>query len=180
MQTSSMGIFQKFTLFVLLMAAFALAWLYSQANDKRETIRFAPKTKFIVLDGDSFRIGKQGYRLQGIDAPEYRQNCSSLDGQPWQCGKASRGNLESLLSQPGLQCETEYQDKYRRMLATCKTNPTADIAAAQVAAGMAMSDEYYGLQSYGSEEAEAREAKRGIWQGSFMLPSDWRDANLRR
>jgi endonuclease YncB( thermonuclease family) len=30
---------------------------------------------------------------------------------------------------------------------------------------------------YRDAEAEAREAKRGIWRGSFELPAEWRAAN---
>jgi endonuclease YncB( thermonuclease family) len=30
------------------------------------------------------------------------------------------------------------------------------------------------FKTYGSEEAEAELAKRGIWAGSFMPPSQWR------
>jgi endonuclease YncB( thermonuclease family) len=32
---------------------------------------------------------------------------------------------------------------------------------------------------YADAEAEARDAKRGIWRGTFERPSDWRQANPR-
>jgi endonuclease YncB( thermonuclease family) len=32
---------------------------------------------------------------------------------------------------------------------------------------------------YREAEAEAREAKRGIWRGTFEPPSDWHEANPR-
>jgi endonuclease YncB( thermonuclease family) len=130
-----------------------------------------------VADGDSFQIDGRKLRLNGIDAPEYKQACKGTNGQPWECGKAARASLEMLLRSPGLRCEVEAQDRYGRSIATCAATNIADIAAAQVNAGMAVSHEYYGVRSYGDEEDAARSAKRGVWAGQFEAPSDWRSRN---
>ena len=148
----------------------ATAWLY----DPREAIS-AGNAKIHIADGDSFTIGTNKLRLEGIDAPEYHQTCRGSDGADWQCGKAARATLEKRLLEPGLVCKAQTLDRYARALATCSTAKTADIGAAQVRDGMAVSHEYYGVRDYPDEEDAARNAKAGIWQGSFQTPSDWRD-----
>jgi endonuclease YncB( thermonuclease family) len=130
-----------------------------------------------VADGDSFQVDGRKLRLNGIDAPEYKQRCKDANGEPWECGKAARASLEMLLRSPGLRCEAEAEDRYGRSIASCSATNIADIAAAQVNAGMAVSHEYYGVRSYGDEEDAARSAKRGIWAGEFEAPSDWRARN---
>ncbi|HMT40111.1 thermonuclease family protein [Sphingorhabdus sp.] len=148
---------------------FAAAWFY----DPRESIS-ASGEKVAVADGDSFTIGASKLRLHGIDAPEYRQTCRDAEGVEWQCGKAARAALEKRLLEPGLVCKAQAKDKYGRALATCSTRQTADVAAAQVRDGMAISHEYLGVRDYPDEEDAARAAKKGIWIGAFERPEDWR------
>lgn len=155
---------------LVLGAMIALAWLY----DPRESI--SPGSAAVrTADGDSFTIGVNKLRLDGIDAPEYRQTCRDATGIEWQCGKAARAALEKHLLEPGLVCKAQTLDRYARALATCSTAQTADIGAAQVRDGMAVSHEYYGVRDYPDEEDAARGAKRGIWQGSFTPPDEWRE-----
>jgi len=156
------------------------AYLYAIWTDDRVTISAAPKEQIRAADGDSFQIGKRKLRLKGIDAPEYSQTCNAANGQIWDCGEAAHGLLISFLAQPGLSCEADAADKYGRSLAICKTNATPDLAAALVAAGMAVSNEFYGLRDYPDEEDDAQKARMGIWQGSFMNPREWRAANPRK
>ncbi len=169
--------FRKFLRFVGLLAILGLiltgAYFYSQMSDKREPVPVTGQ-KLFVTDGDSFVIGTRKLRLTGIDAPEYNQNCKDARGSDWPCGRTAKANLEALLTQPGLACEAEVQDRYARSLANCRTVSTQDIAAAQVSAGLAVSDEFHDMRSYGTEEDAARAAKSGLWQGEFMLPKDYR------
>jgi endonuclease YncB( thermonuclease family) len=157
---------------------FTAAYFYSDNLTPRSVIQ-ANTQKVIAADGDSFMIGANKLRLKGIDAPEYNQSCSDEAGQLWQCGKAARSSLETLLADAGLTCEAEVRDRYGRALSTCSTAQNQDIAAAQVRFGMALSDEWMGMRSYGAEEDEARRAKRGIWRGDFMHPSEWRAGHKR-
>jgi endonuclease YncB( thermonuclease family) len=127
-----------------------------------------------VADGDSFAIGGRKLRLKGIDAPEYQQNCKDAADADWPCGREARTALQKLLTEPGLSCAAEAKDRYGRNLAICRTTAIADLAAAQVKAGMAVSDEYNGIRSFGREEDAARAAKRGLWQGAFLRPAEYR------
>lgn len=129
-----------------------------------------------VADGDSFAIGTQKLRLMGIDAPEYHQTCKNASGAVWDCGKLARASLERMLRLPGLSCAASAVDQYRRALVTCSASGTHDIGSAQVLAGMAVSNEYFGIRDYGDEEDIAHAAKRGIWIGKFVTPAEWRAA----
>jgi endonuclease YncB( thermonuclease family) len=160
---------------LILAAALIAAWYFDDRANQWGPVPVAGQAIHIA-DGDSFAIGTRKLRLRGIDAPEYRQSCKDVAGADWPCGRTSRAALEKLLTEPGLACEAEAHDRYARSLATCHSAQTPDIAAAQVHDGMAVSDEYYGSRSYGDEEDAAMAAKRGIWQGEFMPPKDYRAA----
>lgn len=163
---------------LLLLAMLAAAWFYAQSADQRERID-AGQAKLVVMDGDSFAIGTRKLRLDGIDAPEYKQNCKDAKGADWPCGLAAKASLQRLLLAPGLSCLAEVHDRYNRSLATCSTDQTPDIGAQQVADGYAVSHEFNELRDYGKEEDAARAARRGIWQGEFTRPEEWRTAHPR-
>jgi endonuclease YncB( thermonuclease family) len=149
-------------------------WYLDEWQNPVEQISIAGE-KIWIADGDSFAIGTRKFRLKGIDAPEYKQSCKDANGVDWPCGKTARAALEKLLTRPDLSCEAQAYDRYARSLASCRTASSADIAGAQVRAGMAVSDAYYGIRRYSEEEDEARAAKRGIWQGIFVQPNDFRE-----
>ena len=159
---------------LLLFVMMAAGWFQDEWADRGEPVTVAGQ-QLTVADGDSFAVGTRRLRLDGIDAPEYRQTCNDAVGRSWECGKAARASLEQMLRKPGLACTTKAQDRYARSIATCSAAQIPDIAAAQVRDGMAVSDEFYGLRSYGDEEDTARAARRGIWLGQFVSPSEWRD-----
>jgi endonuclease YncB( thermonuclease family) len=158
---------------LLAIAAFA-AFLIDEWADPPRIIS-SSNANIIVADGDSFALGGQKIRLDGIDAPEYRQSCSNRSAVLSACGKAARTSLEQMLRQPGLTCKTDATDQYGRLIAVCSTSSIADVGAAQVKAGMAITHEYFGVRTYPDEEDSAEELKRGIWAGSFVRPSEWRD-----
>ena len=159
-------------LIVLLVLAI-LAFLIDEWATPPKTIA-ANAQQVKVADGDSFAIGPQKLRLDGIDAPEYRQTCKDGTGTAWECGKAARTSLDQMLHLPGLKCVAGATDQYGRMIAICSAQGIADIGSAQVLAGMAVTHEYFGARDYGDQEDAARDAKRGIWIGEFIPPSEWR------
>ncbi len=154
------------------------AWYFDQQSSPLKTTKIDGK-KLLVMDGDSFAIGEDSFRLKGIDAPELHQTCQDERGQSWDCGAGARAALVALLSEPRLSCDSEVSDKYQRALAICNTISSTDIAADQVRNGMAISDDFYGLRSYGDEEDQARNEKRGVWRGEFIPPDEWRTAHPR-
>lgn len=167
------GIWRSLLIAFLLAAMFLAAWFYAVWTDRRQSVDVSGQ-KIYVIDGDSFTVGRQALRLDGIDAPELKQTCRDAKGQDWPCGRVARAALEALLLAPGLACEAEASDRYARALAHCRSTATPDIAAAQALGGMALSHEFNGMRDYGKEEDAARRAGLGIWQGVFEHPDQWR------
>lgn len=121
-----------------------------------------------VSDGDTIDVGGQRIRLPGIDAPEWNQTCRTANGGNWDCGKAAATRMRELTRNRTLSCRPEGHDRYGRLLAVCR-NGSVDIAEALVVDGYATA-----TSRYAAAQAEARRAKRGIWQGQFDMPADWR------
>ncbi len=135
-----------------------------------------------VIDGDSLTVRQEGgrvtIRLTGIDAPEYRQDCARRDASRWPCGRDARTALENLAGRAPQHCEVAAKDRYDRTLATCRSQPFPDgidLGAEMVRLGWAVATSH----AYIAEEAEAKAARRGIWQGSFVRPAEWRAAHER-
>lgn len=164
---------RRLAIALALVTMLASGWLYATWTDRRQPVPIDGQ-KIYVVDGDSFVIGSRKLRLDGIDAPELWQTCVDAKGTAWPCGRVSRAALESLLLAPGLSCVAEASDQYARALAQCTSSSVPDIAAAQVIAGMAVSHEFHGMRDYGGEEDTARNANKGIWQGTFQRPETWR------
>jgi endonuclease YncB( thermonuclease family) len=132
-------------------------------------------------DGDSFTLRRGdtplAVRLRGIDAPEARQLCDDARGRPWQCGIAARKALETLAPRgAAIRCRTEGRDRFGRTLSRCTLPDRRDLGALMVEGGWAIATD----EDYLVEEDRARSARRGIWQGDFLTPAEWRAAHPRR
>lgn len=170
---------------VALLAGVAiLAWRWESVTAERITSKSGDRIH--VIDGDSFTISSgqsvRTIRIQGIDAPEYRQTCRDTKGIEWACGKEARTALEAIIKAGGLECLVAANDSYHRTLGTCSVSGTDDIGREMVARGMAVSGAERSDSSWNSggpylaQEAGAEKSKRGIWRGSFQRPADWRAA----
>ena len=127
-----------------------------------------------ITDGDSLRAGDIRIRIHGIDAPEMRQICHRQDA--YYCGVEARDYLASALGDNAvLRCEHLDTDRYQRLVMRCY-HRGVDIGAGMVRAGWALAYRRY-AKDYIRDEAEAREAKRGLWAGTFQTPEAWRKDN---
>ena len=120
-----------------------------------------------VADGDTLVLNGNRLRLEGIDAPEFMQSCQGVGGN-YACGKQARSFMVKLIGGRPVACEGWQPDKYGRLLVHCTAGST-QLNREMVAQGWAVA---YG--DYDLEEAEARDARRGIWQGQFERPSIYR------
>jgi endonuclease YncB( thermonuclease family) len=82
-----------------------------------------------VLDGDSLEISGVRIRLQGIDAPEWKQTCVDPKGQTWSCGQTATQELRSYIGGRELTCARHGVDRYNRILATCSVPDGSDVNA---------------------------------------------------
>jgi len=135
--------------------------------------------RLVLRDGDSFVLDKVSIRLDGIDAPELKQNCISGDGSVWRCGPESRKQLGIILRKGEIHCNSTAKDRYGRNISTCSAGSVKDVAQEMVRSGWATASGRPGEGKYADAEEEARRAKRGIWQGPFERPRQWRDDHPR-
>ncbi len=128
--------------------------------------------KASVIDGDSLRLEGTEIRLYGIDAPESRQICTDRGGNPYPCGRQSARALRRLVGSDPLTCTVETLDRYGRSVSVCMAGK-ANINLEMVRSGWAVA--YRGIaQDFIAAEEAARAARRGLWQGLFDRPADWR------
>jgi endonuclease YncB( thermonuclease family) len=126
-----------------------------------------------VIDGDSLKIGATQVRMFGIDAPEWRQRCRAANGRPYRCGRwAFRALAQRLRSAP-VRCEPRTHDRFARVVATCYQGHD-DVARWLVAQGLALDWPRYSGGTYADAQDAARRAGRGLWQGAFVRPWEWR------
>jgi endonuclease YncB( thermonuclease family) len=128
-----------------------------------------------VRDGDSVVIGNARIRLGGIDAPSADQLCLNTKGERWTCGVASRDALIKQTEGKTWLCRTRSVDRRGRTVARCEVGGE-DIQKWLVRNGWALAFVRIS-KDYEPDEAAAREAKAGMWQGAFIAPWDWRVRN---
>ena len=127
-----------------------------------------------VTDGDSLRIGEHRIRLFGIDAPETSQTCE-INGEPWDCGRASRRALERLADGEIVTCQV--RDMHRtRFVSVCHTGGI-ELNVRMVRRGWAVAYTNYSLD-YVDEEFAARAENLALWRSAFERPHAYR-ARLR-
>jgi len=127
-----------------------------------------------AVDPTVIAINGQRVMLFGIDSVMRKQVCS-LGGKVWQCWPAALRNLEILVDQGPVTCDTVGEpDVYGRLLARCEVNGQS-LNEQLVRAGWAI-DRRNETVDYVAAEAEAKEKKVGLWQGEFMMPDEFRRA----
>jgi endonuclease YncB( thermonuclease family) len=141
---------------------------------------FGPGANIVSIDGDTLRAGDGAeYRIFGIDAPELHQTCNEANGKSWLCGRAAKTKLTTLINGGNVTCVTRATDRFGRNVAVCSAEGVPDLGEAMVRDGYASDLGGAAGNPYRDAETEARDAKRGIWRGTFERPSDWRQANPR-
>ncbi|KAL3144151.1 hypothetical protein ABBQ32_003939 [Trebouxia sp. C0010 RCD-2024] len=137
-----------------------------------EIIQGSPR----VSDGDTIQINDQKIRLYGFDAPEKAQLCKNAQGADYSCGLQSGEALNSMIGGNPVRCEVRNKDQYGRNVSSCSvlTNRgPVDIGNYMVSNGYAVAYRQYGTDYVAVEDA-AHQAHKGMWQGPFEMPADWR------
>jgi len=128
-----------------------------------------------IVDGDTLAIGTIKVRLQGIDAPETDQACLNSNGIRWTCGIDARDQLAAHIAGRIINCSSKGTDAYKRTLAICSL-AGEDLNGWMVQQGWALAYVQYS-SAYVHAEEDARVNQRGLWQGAFIAPWDWRHRN---
>lgn len=127
-----------------------------------------------VKDGDSLVLNGIEVRLHGIDAPEYNQRCEASAGE-YPCGREAARALRNLLRGRTINCRGLDTDRYGRAVSVCKDGDL-EINREMVRQGWAVAYIRHSV-SYLKAQQEAKQARRGIWQGRFEMPESYRARN---
>ena len=165
------------TVFVLLLIVAAIGywrpeWMSPEITS-RPSAEHPAGGRYHAIDGDSFMLGEQEIRLNGIDAPEYRQTCRAAAGKVITCGKMARDQLSRLISGGTVTCRMTDRDRYGRQVSDCVAGAT-NINREMVRLGWAVAYRRHSL-AYVAAEREARSELRGIWQWDFETPEAYRN-----
>ncbi len=131
-----------------------------------------------VIDGDTIDVAGVRIRIHGIDAPELDQTFW-WQGRQQACGAMALAALEALTAGVKIRCEVVERDRHGRLVAKCFSPNGVDIGRRMVAAGWALAYRRYS-KDYIDAERKARNAKRGIWRGTFEKPWKWRATAMQR
>jgi hypothetical protein len=116
-------------------------------------------------------VGDREVRLFGIDAPEWDQRCQR-DGGSWACGHVAAEELSRLVNGKSVSCLAVDTDQYGRTVSQCLAGGV-DVNRTMVALGYAIAYRHYSM-AYVSAEETAKVNRRGMWAGTFELPSMYR------
>tara|TARA_B100000886_G_scaffold305772_1_gene237735 strand:- start:754 stop:1251 length:498 start_codon:yes stop_codon:yes gene_type:complete len=139
-----------------------------------------------IIDGDTVHINNYKLRLEGIDAPEMKQQCKKESlkisftigftfYKDYSCGKVSKEKLIAKINRSEIKCVFKSKDRYKRYIATCFKGKI-NLNKWMVRNGLAIAYRRYS-KKYVSDEEFAKENKLGLWQGKFMSPEKWRKLN---
>ena len=130
---------------------------------------------FHVNNGDTFKIWDQIIRLIGVDAPENSQTCKNKQGQQYDCGGFATRYLKELIRGQEVRCVGDTKDDFHRLLAVCYVD-NIDINEQLVLSGWAVAFKKRDPR-YAAQEELAKKEKRGIWQGNFVHPHQFRSGS---
>tara|TARA_A100001015_G_scaffold122059_1_gene135303 strand:- start:513 stop:1016 length:504 start_codon:yes stop_codon:yes gene_type:complete len=139
-----------------------------------------------IIDGDTVHINNKKIRLEGIDAPEIKQQCkkpylkiSAIIGfqlnKNYSCGVIAKIKLIDKIDNSKIKCISSSKDRYKRLLATCYKDKI-NLNKWMVRNGYAVAYKRYSKE-YMRDEAYAKENQIGVWEGSFITPEKWRKLN---
>ena len=131
-------------------------------------------SKIEVIDGDTIKINGEKIRFSGIDTPELKQTCIK-NGLENSCGIKAKTILSEKIGKNKIKCISEGKDQYKRMLAECFVN-NESLSSYLVKSGYAFAYRKYS-KKFVSQEDIAKKNQSGLWEGSFLMPWDWRKKN---
>jgi endonuclease YncB( thermonuclease family) len=131
-----------------------------------------------VIDGDTLQIDGHTVQLYGIDAPELGQYCER-NGELWECGTEAALFLQKTVQfeGPPIECppwgeEPAAGGSTELVIGVCQVGPkVVGLTMVQNGYAMALPDSF---PEYKEAEAQARQAKLGLWRGEFVPPWQWR------
>ena len=131
-----------------------------------------------VIDAGTLDFSGRRVRLHGIDAPDLTQTCwlaGRAAGQSWTCGRDARWAAINRIHPHWVSCDVRGRDPQGTELAVCYLAGFGqhELNVWLVAQGWALAAPG-APQAYAAAQAAAEAAGRGLWRGTFVSPSAWR------
>ncbi|MCB1527665.1 MAG: thermonuclease family protein [Hyphomicrobiaceae bacterium] len=127
-----------------------------------------------ALTGDTLRIANRIFQLADIEAPERDQTCEHANGRSWRCGEAARSALNRLIGRSAITCTIDNIEANGIASGNC-TIGDRDIARELVRAGNVFAEAGF-FARLSDVEDEARDNRRGLWDGKAERPESFRAA----
>jgi len=127
-----------------------------------------------IIDGDTIHLNDKKIRFSGIDTPELKQKCIK-NGIKNSCGITAKKLLTKIIGNNNVDCVSEGQDQYNRILAECFVNHQS-LSSYLVKSGYAFAYRKYS-NKFIVDEDYARTNKLGMWSMQFEYPWDFRKNN---
>jgi endonuclease YncB( thermonuclease family) len=131
----------------------------------------------VIKDGGTIQLAGTTYRLDGIDAPELDQICVDDHADPWTCGVEARDRLAKLIARRDVRCRDLGPDTTygKRRIGICTVDgENASLNQMLVREGFALNLEPAAKGRFKADEAAAKAAPAGLWQGCFVAPQEFR------
>ena len=125
-----------------------------------------------IIDGDTIVLDAKKIRLHGIDTPEIKQKCKDSNSKAFHCGLRAKEELENLIGNNLVTCETKDKDRYGRLISVCYVNGK-NVNSLLVENGWALAYRKYS-NDYVNKEIKAMKKNLGLWSGEFIVPWEWR------
>ena len=156
------------------------------SNESKQTFDFNPMD-YPYIEGDAhvitasvLRIGRYYVKMLGIDAPDPNQTCADKHGGSYHCGQRALTWLQNWIHNRQIRCYVVGQIVRNRTTGVCFTmDGQYDLAAVVTNAGWAVAWTQ-NTEVYAPYERQAAENRRGLWEGRFYKPWDWRKIQNRK
>lgn len=120
-----------------------------------------------IIDGETLEVGGKRFKLWGIDAPDARQTCN-IRRRDYNCGRISTTALMDLVAGVSVTCRPV---KGSKGVARCYAGGY-ELSEGMIHTGWALAMPRDHAR-FAPIEKKAAAARRGLWQGEFVMPWDW-------
>jgi endonuclease YncB( thermonuclease family) len=122
---------------------------------------------FLIVDGLTFTVGLNTYRLDGLSGPPATAACRNDAGHLWACGLQARAALNNAIQRNTLVCTPTRTNADGTIQAKC-TADGVDVGGELATQGWAR-PAVDSFSIYSRQAKEAEQDRRGLWNGRWTF-----------